>query len=147
MHLIIHTPQHLTFSVSSATYQTRASTGNRNGVICSSADHANPNKGTFMQLQTGVTAIVFYVRDIERTITFYRDVLGLHVIAGGGTEAGEHHHYARAEAGKISLIFFTGEQRPGATPIVVFGVEKEIEAVVEELARRGAEIVLPVSEA
>lgn len=100
-----------------------------------------------MSLHTGVTAIVFYVHDIERTINFYRDVLGLRVIAGGGTEAGEHLQFARAETGEISLIFFEGEHRPGATPIIVFGVEKEIENVVEELARRGAEIVLPVSEA
>lgn len=98
-------------------------------------------------LGSGVTAIVFYVKDIKRSVDFYRDVLGLSIRAGAGTEAGEHHEYAMADAGEISLIFFEGEHRPGPTPIVVFGVPSGIEEVVEELARRGAEIILPVSEA
>jgi uncharacterized glyoxalase superfamily protein PhnB len=53
-----------------------------------------------------------------------------------------------SDVGDVSLIFFQRPERPGKTPIVVFTLDKGgIDDVVEQLARKGAQIVVPVSEA
>ena len=55
---------------------------------------------------------------------------------------------AAPDVGETSLIFFQRNEKPGKTPIVVFGLDDGgIDNIVEELARRGANIVVPVSHA
>jgi catechol 2,3-dioxygenase-like lactoylglutathione lyase family enzyme len=93
-----------------------------------------------------VTAIVFYVKDLDRTERFYGEVLGLSInrIPGGYDDDGE---FLMAKAEGLSLIFFRSEATPGRTPIVVFGLREGIDDIVDGLAASGVEIVLPVSEA
>ena len=96
-----------------------------------------------MLKKPNVGAIVFYVKDLERTKAFYEGVLGLKTRSDPGHDG----PFLIAEAGATLLIFFKGEHRPGKTPIVVFTLEGGIDDLVEELAVKGVEIVLPVSEA
>ncbi len=94
-----------------------------------------------------VSAIVLYVRDLARSADFYEHVLGLSVRRGQGKEAAEHHTFLVADAGAVQLIIFQGDHPPGRTPIIVFGLSGGIGEIVEDLAAKGVEIVLPVSEA
>lgn len=97
-----------------------------------------------------VGAIVFYVKDLERSEKFYRDALGLATTLQRERYNEDHPDEAMmiARAGEISLIFFQRDERTGRTPIVVFTLaEGGIDDVVEKLASRGVQIVLPVSEA
>lgn len=86
-----------------------------------------------------IGAVVFFVRDIGRACAFYRDVLGLRV---------EVHdpQYATGEASNLTLVFIAREARPGETPVVVFEIDGGIEDHAEVLARKGVEIVAPVSD-
>jgi|SRR5687768_1538496 predicted enzyme related to lactoylglutathione lyase len=96
-----------------------------------------------------IGAIVFYVKDIERAGAFYRDVLGL-TIRTMPPAAGEDDHgpWMMGDVGDVSLIFFQRDAKPGKTPVVVFTLDQGgIDDVVEQLARKGAQIVVPVSEA
>ncbi len=90
-----------------------------------------------------ISAIVYNVKDLQRTITFYQDALGLslNVMEGHGESFGV------AEVGELTLVFFPSDEKPGQSPIVVFGLESGVEDVVEELTKQGVEIVTPVSEA
>ncbi len=90
-----------------------------------------------------VSALVFYVANPERSAAFYHDVLGLPT-SSIDTGEGQLH---TADAGETLLLFFKGDDKPGRTPIVVFGLDGGIESLVEELVRKGVEIVLPVSDA
>ncbi|SEB47229.1 hypothetical protein SAMN05216452_1498 [Nitratireductor aquibiodomus] len=91
--------------------------------------------------------ICYYVNDIDRTETFYRDVIGLNVQRMEGDEETGDWLLASIE-NNIELIFFKMESRPGNTPIVVFDLsEGGIDTVVEGLAEKGATIVTPVSHA
>jgi hypothetical protein len=54
--------------------------------------------------------------------------------------------FALARAGTIELVFIPRNEPAGRTPIVVFGLQSGIYEVVESLAARGVEIVVPVSE-
>ena len=98
-----------------------------------------------------IGAIVFYVKDIKRAETFYRDVLGLTIrVMPPAHDADDGHAgpWMMADVGDVSLIFFQRVEKPGKTPIVVFTLDKGgIDDVVEQLARKGAQIVVPVSEA
>ncbi len=97
-----------------------------------------------------IDAIVFYVKDIKLTEAFYRDVLGLTTrLMPPHAEGGDEEvPWMRADAGQTTLVFFQRNEKPGRTPIVVFGLEKGgIDAIVEQLARKGVQIVVPVSEA
>lgn len=92
--------------------------------------------------------ICYYVSDIDRTETFYRDVLGLEVerMEGDG-ETGGDWLIAHTVNG-VDLIFFALESRPGNSPIVVFEIaDGGIDDVVAGLAAKGATIVTPVSHA
>ncbi len=73
-----------------------------------------------------VSAVVFYVKELRRTVSFYQDTLGLPTRLIDGHEG----QFAMSEAGKTLLVFFEREERPGKTPIVVFGLDSGIEDVV-----------------
>jgi glyoxylase I family protein len=99
-----------------------------------------------------VGAIVFRVREIEKSIAFYRDTMGLPVRVMPPEPGHDHEDggkpWMMAQAGSVSLIFFSGQDRPGRTPVTVFELaEGGIDAVAESLAKRGATIVTPVSHA
>lgn len=89
-----------------------------------------------------VSAIVFYVKDMNRTTVFYRDVLGFSVRSVESQDGS----FVIAQAGSTLLLFFENEETPGKTPIVVFGLDGGIEDIIDTLASKNVEIVLPVSE-
>ena len=96
-------------------------------------------------LQIGT--IVFYVADIERTNTFYRDVIGLDVHNMGDDGSGNDWLMASTSGG-VDLIFFRNDAKPGGSPVVVFSLaEGGIDKIAEGLAEKGATIVTPVSHA
>ncbi len=90
----------------------------------------------------GITGIVFFVRDLDRSQAFYRDTLGLNAeIRGEGAE-----RWMFGDAGKTSIIFF--EYPTPRAPLPVFGLEEGgIEDVVARLAEHAVQIVTPVSHA
>ena len=90
---------------------------------------------------TNVTAIVFYVKDLKRTEAFYHNVLGLSI----NRIEGQEESIALSEIGKITLVFIRGDEPPGRSPIVAFGLDGGIDDVVEALTKQGVEIVTPVS--
>jgi predicted enzyme related to lactoylglutathione lyase len=91
-------------------------------------------------------AVCHYVNDVDRTETFYRDVLGLTVQRiddGLGNPM-----LTAMTANGVELLFIKQESRPGNTPIVVFEIaEGGIDNLVSELAGKGVTIVTPVSHA
>lgn len=89
-----------------------------------------------------VGAVVFFVRDLARTIAWYRDALGLEPRQLDGHDG----PFAMANAGPVELVFIPRDEPAGRTPIVVFGLQSGIYEVVESLAAKGVEIVMPVSE-
>lgn len=92
-------------------------------------------------------AICYYVSDIARTETFYRDVLGLDVQGMGDDGSGDDWLTAQTANG-IDLLFFMQESRPGNSPVIVFEIaEGGIDDVVSGLADKGVTIVTPVSHA
>jgi glyoxylase I family protein len=97
--------------------------------------------------KTRLGNICYYVADIARTETFYRDVLGLEVERMGDDGSGNDWLLAHT-ANSVDLIFFKMESRPGNSPIIVFDLEEGgIDDVVAGLAAKGATIVTPVSHA
>jgi len=98
-----------------------------------------------------IGAIVFYVKDLARSEIFYRDMLGLETHVDPGQPDADPDHagpWMRARVGEISLIFFPRNEKPGRSPIVVFGLSSgRIDDIVEALAKKGVPIVTPVSEA
>ena len=97
-----------------------------------------------------IGAIVFYVRDMSRTEKFYRDVLGLATrwMPGHAGEGESHGDWMIANLGELSLIFFTRDEKPGRSPIVVFELsDGGIDDIVQQLAGNGVRIITPVSEA
>ncbi len=89
-----------------------------------------------------VGAVVFFVRDLARSVGWYRDALGLEV----RTIPGHDGPFALATAGGVELVFIPRDEPAGRTPIVVFRLASGIDGVVESLVKKGVEIVLPVSE-
>jgi catechol 2,3-dioxygenase-like lactoylglutathione lyase family enzyme len=81
-----------------------------------------------------VGAVVFFVRELARTVAWYRDALGLEP----RTLEGHDGPFALATAGPIELVFIERNEPAGRTPIVVFRLASGIYDVVE--------IVVPVSE-
>jgi catechol 2,3-dioxygenase-like lactoylglutathione lyase family enzyme len=97
-----------------------------------------------------VGAIVFYVKDLNRSEAFYRDTMGMKTTMRQGQYNEDHPEEGMlfVEAGEVTMIFFQRDERVGRTPIVVFTLaDGGIDALVEKLAKRGVQIVLPVSEA
>jgi predicted enzyme related to lactoylglutathione lyase len=89
-----------------------------------------------------VGAIVFFVSELARTLAFYRDTLGLPV----NQVAGHDGPYALGQVGDLVLVFIVQKARAGDTPVVVFGLDGGIDDYADELARKGVEIVVPVTE-
>lgn len=101
-----------------------------------------------------VGAVVFYVKDLKRSEAFYRDTMGMKTNLQQERYDADHppdhsdESMLMVEAGEVTLIFFQREERVGRTPIVVFTLaDGGIENLVENLAKNGAQIILPVSEA
>ncbi|MFK7844642.1 MAG: VOC family protein [Rhodothermales bacterium] len=90
-----------------------------------------------------ISALVFFVKDIERTNAFYRDVLGL------STEEipGHDGPMLTAQSGSLTLVFIVADEAPGRSPVAVFELKGGIDALVASLVRQNVEIVVPVSEA
>lgn len=89
-----------------------------------------------------VGAIVFFVRQLERAIDFYRDTLGLPVNAVDGHDG----PFAMAQVGELVLVFIPREVPIGQSPVIVFGLDGGIDDYAAALVAKGVEIVLPVSE-
>jgi predicted enzyme related to lactoylglutathione lyase len=96
-----------------------------------------------MLKQCKVGAIVFFVRQLERSIGFYRDTLGLPLEAVDGHDG----PFAMAQVGELALVFIPREVRVGESPVVVFGLDGGIDDYADALVAKGVEIVVPVSEA
>lgn len=91
----------------------------------------------------GVSNLVFFVRDLDSTEAFYRDILGFEVNRIPGHDGS--FLLAETQEGGPTLVFLPGDEPCGRTPVVVFGLEGGIENVVEALALHNVEIVVPVS--
>ncbi len=89
-------------------------------------------------------AIVFIVAELARTHRFYAETLGL-AFEVADFEGG----YLQARLpGDVEFVFLQGDAPRGATPQVVFGLEKGgIDGIVASLAAAGVELVTPVTEA
>ncbi len=96
-----------------------------------------------MLVNAKVGAIVFFVAVLDRSVAFYRDTLGLPVNEIDGHDG----PFALAELGEVTLVFIQRPAKAGDSPVVVFGLEGGIDDYAEALAAKGAEIVVPVSEA
>ena len=96
-----------------------------------------------MLASSAISTLVYFVKDLDRTSSFYRDVLGI------STNRLEGHDGAllTAQSGAITLVFIQAEEQPGRSPVAVFGLEGGIEDLVEALVKQNVEIVVPVSEA
>lgn len=94
-----------------------------------------------MSKQASIGAIVFFVGNLQRSVAWYRDTLGLDV----RTLDGHDGPFAMASAGPVEIVLIPRDEPPGRSPVVVFGLESGIYEVVEALAAQGVEIVVPVS--
>ncbi len=89
-------------------------------------------------------AVVFMVGDLHRTHAFYARTLGLTF----EVEDFEHGYLQARLPGDVELVFLPGDVPRGATPQVVFGLERGgIDGIIAALAEAGVEIVTPVTEA
>lgn len=86
-----------------------------------------------MLKQTRVGAIVFFVKQLARSVAFYRDTLGLPVEAVDGHDG----PFATAMLGDVSLVFLQQDVPIGQSPVVVFALEGGIDDVAEALAGKG----------
>ena len=89
-----------------------------------------------------VGAIVFFIRDLARTVVFYRDTLGLAIEVVEGHDGA----FATGQVGELDLVFIVHDAAAGESPVVVFSLEGGIDDYAEALAERGVEIVVSVSE-
>ena len=90
-----------------------------------------------------ISTLVYFVKDLDRTSSFYQDVLGI------PTEKSEGHEgaFLIAQSGSITLVFIQGDEQAGRSPVAVFGLDGGIDDLVDALTRQKVEIVVPVSEA
>jgi predicted enzyme related to lactoylglutathione lyase len=94
-----------------------------------------------MTNQASVSALVFFVADLNLSAAWYRDTLNLEVTVMDGHDG----QFAMAAAGAVQLVLIPRDEPAGRTPVVVFGLESGIYEVVEGLVSKGVEIVMPVS--
>lgn len=95
-----------------------------------------------------IGAVVYYVTDIARAETFYRDVLGLEVARMGDDGSGNDWLMAPTSGGVDLLFFKNTDMKSGQSPTVVYNLaEGGIDGIVGGLAKKGATIVTPVSHA
>lgn len=92
-----------------------------------------------------LSAVVFFIRDIDRTAAFYGEVLGFDLERADSPDGPLL--TASTDGGGPELVFLVAPEPPGRSPVVVFGVETGIEQAVEALARHNVEIVAPVGPA
>lgn len=95
-----------------------------------------------MLAQAKVGAIVFFVAELQRTLRYYGDTLGLAIQPIDGHDG----PFAMAQVGELSLVFIVRPATAGDSPVVVFNVEGGIEDYAELLVQHGVEIVVPVSD-
>ncbi len=94
-----------------------------------------------LDLQITEVAIIFLVRNLQRTRDFYREALGLKLEEQEG-------FLLLTMPNKTEVLFFEGEPAPAGSPQIVFGLQRGgIDTIAEGLADRGAQLVTPVSEA
>ena len=92
-----------------------------------------------------IGAICYYVNNLGKTETFYRDALGLDV-QRMEDEGGDW--LLAKTATEVELLFFEQESQPGNSPIIVFELaDGGIDDMVEALSEKGVTIVTPVSHA
>ena len=89
-----------------------------------------------------VGAIVFFVSDLARSVTFYRDTLGLPLELLDGHDG----PWATGEVHGLALVLIPRPAHAGESPVVVFSLEGGIDDYAEALAARQVEMVVPVSE-
>jgi glyoxylase I family protein len=86
-------------------------------------------------------AVIFTVKDLDRTQRFYADVLGLKL------EGQEGFLSVKLPDG-TELGFIEGEATRGASPQIVFGLDEGgIDTVAEGLVEHGAQVLTQVTEA
>jgi glyoxylase I family protein len=90
-------------------------------------------------------SVVFYVSDIVRTETFYKETLGIELTRMEGAEP----FWLTGELDQgLDLMFFEMDGVRGNTPALVFDIaEGGIDDIVAGLVAQGVTIVTPVSEA
>lgn len=64
----------------------------------------NPERGTFMVHYTGINHLAMATRDMDRTIRFWRDLLGLRMVAGLG-RPGYRHYFFEISAHDMIAFF------------------------------------------
>ena len=89
----------------------------------------------------GLIEVILYVEDMEKQVSFYRDILGLEVLYPAGAERYDKEMWVTIDTGPCVLALHGGgRKRLGAdTPKIVFGVE-DIEAARDLLLERGLEL-------
>ena len=60
---------------------------------------------------TGINHLAFITDDMEKTIRFYRDLLGLELVAGVGKEGYRHYFFLLGD-GRSQIAFFEYDE-PG----------------------------------
>lgn len=89
----------------------------------------------------GSLAIIFTVKDLDRSYRFYTEVLGLRL------ERQEGYMSGKLPDG-CEILFFEGEATQGTSPQIVFGLDEGgIDSVVEGLAKQGVQLLTQVTEA
>ncbi|MEM1116342.1 MAG: VOC family protein [Bacteroidota bacterium] len=97
-------------------------------------------------MASSVSALVFYVADLDRTERFYGDVLHLDLDRVDSDD--DHPPLLTGAVGALSLVFIHNpDDAPGRSPVVVFGLDGGIEDAVDALVQQNVEIIAPVSEA
>jgi predicted enzyme related to lactoylglutathione lyase len=90
-----------------------------------------------------IGAIVFFVSDLARALSFYRGTLGLPV----ETVDGHDGPFAMGQVGEVTLVLIAQPAQTGQSPVVVFSLGGGgIDDFAEALVAKGVEIVTPVSE-
>lgn len=96
-----------------------------------------------MLTSSSISTLVYFVKDLDRTSTFYQNVLGISTDRLEGHEGA----FLTAQSGPVTLVFIQADEEPGRSPVAVFGLDGGIEDLVEALVKQNVEIVVPISEA